>query len=220
MARPRVLFIPMSLRVHNLSIRLIAVKLMTNVGKLTTGEIFSPVGLVEPPIAEKPARTTVRIEQTTALRFVNRFRMFTRHHKPLAHQAVIWLMAVLFALPLSFLVTCPCSASDCDTCPRQSVARDSAGCDVCLPTSPQTAAFPFCGCPDDCPCRCNNDRQQPVQPVVSYQDSQDDLAPSLLLTEAIGVVDVDSHAMGASCSPTAAANSALERCISLSRLTL
>lgn len=158
--------------------------------------------------------------------------MLYRHHQTTAQRAVIWLSAILFAVPVSFSAFCPCSCTcpssvtaqrpicECGECPSFAFAADvGAGCHGIAPST-LLPSFSPCPCTDNCPCRCNHNSQRHNEYVSSRQDSQDDLDSGDVPSGPARFVGLNLHSLASSWSSPAAPASALQRCISLSRFTL
>jgi hypothetical protein len=160
--------------------------------------------------------------------------MFHRRHKLITQQAVIWLMAVLFVMPGTFSTVCccsavhgcfvsvprtPCHCDDHSISTLPSAAEDSGGCLAIFATQPPHI-LQSCPCSDNCPCRCHEGGEQPVQQLLIRSTSREEFSTGSPLAEAIGFVDSNRHAPVALCPEPAMATSALQRCISLSRFTI
>ena len=148
--------------------------------------------------------------------------MITRYCKPIPKPVIVWLMAIVLALPSPSFGCCPCSHDelqiDCACCSSADLAprTKAIGCCDCEAINYCCSAT-HCRCPDNCACHlADGSRVSVLQRLVADEDSFTDSViqsgPSVRLREACKQLAVDTSA-----SET---TSALERCIGLSRFQL
>ncbi len=148
--------------------------------------------------------------------------MITRYDKPIPKPVIVWLMAIVLALPSPSFSCCPCSHDDLrldrDCCNSASLAPWTNAIDCCdCEATDDCCSAPHCRCLDNCAChRAYGSRVSVLQRLVADEDSSTDSViqngPSVRLREACKQLAVDTSA-----SET---TSALERCIGLSRFQL
>ena len=154
--------------------------------------------------------------------------MFNRHHKLIARRAALWLLAVLFAMPVSFCASCSClaecclsahgdAACTCDESKHTPCSNECAGSHI-IALSPLLS--PLCGCGDDCPCECRRSDEVSTIAVVNRQDEQKEFLSINACVETMARNTPRCSSVAVSTLPTDVATSALQCCISLSRFIL
>ena len=148
--------------------------------------------------------------------------MITRYDKPIPEPVIVWLMAIVLALPSPSFGCCQCSHDelqiDCACCDSAEFAQRTTAIGCCDgEASNNCCAATHCRCPDNCAChRADISRVNVLQRLVADEDSSTDS----------GIQDGSSGRFREACkqlvvdtSPSVT-TSALERCIGLSRFQL
>lgn len=148
--------------------------------------------------------------------------MITRYYKPIPKPVIVWLMAIVLALPSPSYSCCTCSHDELrlirDCCNSTSLApwTNAIGCCDCEATDHGCSA-PHCGCLDNCAChRADGGRASLLKRLVADEDVSanglSSIGPPDRHRETYSPLPIDTS--------TFVTTSALERCIDLSRFQL
>lgn len=155
--------------------------------------------------------------------------MTNGQHKPICRRAILWFMAVWLALPGSSCLACPCSTTGNRVCSDTEAIRGDTvdgtvdACAVCRHTADLSVlAGVSCPCPctDDCPCSCRCADKRTARLVVRSNPVGDQLHLCVLATHLAVPASATLERGPDFESQQAVACTALQRCISLSRLAL
>lgn len=148
---------------------------------------------------------------------------------------MIWLLAVLFALPASVGAACSCETAGLRACcgsdslvdgqslpigALKSVEVSRRRCGCTNGSASLSRSFPLSCCPRDCPCQCDDNDPTVVVSFLRGQDSREDAKLVTLCRERGRFKACQTLAFGVLLAPPVRPTSALDRCVLLSRFLL